>query len=216
MIKFVTPFLILVCIVIAVPAKSQENWKLRKDKNGIKVFSRESKKYKFDELKVECEIEGRISQLAALLFDVNTQYKWAYKTKKSELLKEVNASDVFFYTEIECPWPYQNRDMVVHQTMQQNPANKVLIVQAKNADNFLPPKKDIVRLTYSNAVWTVTPINNQRFKIVYQIQLDMGENVPAWLTNLFAVDGPYDSFSNMRKQIKLPKYAQAKYASIVD
>ena len=214
--KFISPFLILVCILFVVPAKSQENWKLRKDKNGIKVFSRPSKSYKFDELKVECEIEGRISQLAALLFDVNTQYEWAYKTKKSELLKEVSASDVIFYTEIECPWPYQNRDMVVQQTMQQNPANKVLTVQAKNVDNYLPPKKDIVRLTYSSAVWTVTPINNQRFKIVYQIQLDMGENVPAWLTNLFAVDGPYDSFSNMKKQIKLPKYAQAKYPSIVD
>ena len=216
MMKFISPFLILVCILFGVPAKSQENWKLRKDKNGIKVFSRPSKSYKFDELKVECEIEGRISQLAALLFDVNTQYEWAYKTKKSELLKEVSPADVFFYTEIECPWPYQNRDMVVQMTMQQNPTSKVLTVQAKNVDNYIPLKKDIVRLTYSSAVWTVTPINNQRFKIVYQIQLDMGDNVPAWLTNLFAVDGPYDSFSNMRKQIKLPKYAQAKYASIVD
>jgi hypothetical protein len=215
-VKFTTSILILVYIFFALPAKSQENWKLRKDKNGIKVYSRATTNYKFDELKVECEVDGTISQLAALLFDVNTQYEWAYKTKKSELLKKVNDADVFFYTEIECPWPYDNRDMVVHMTMQQNPANKVLSVQAKNVDNYLPLKKGIVRLKYSSAVWTVTPVSKQRIKIVYRIQLDLGENIPAWLTNMFAVDGPYDTFSNLKKKIKLPKYAQAKYAFIVD
>ena len=214
--KFTSFLLVLVCMLIHVSVKSQENWVLRKEKNGIKVFSRETKNFKFDELKVECEIDGRISQLAALLFDVNKQYEWVYKTSKSQLLKEVSAADVFFYTEIESPWPYDNRDMVVHMTMEQNPLNKVLTIFAKNVDNYLPVKKDIVRLKYSNATWTVTPISNKRFKIDYRIQLDLGDNIPAWVANLFSVNGPYESFSNLKEKIKLPKYAQAKYPFLVD
>jgi len=213
----ITSFLIvLVLVLLEIPAKSQENWTLRKDKNGIKVFSRETKNFKFDELRVECEIEGRVSQLAALLFDVNKQYEWVYKTSKSELLKEVNAADVFFYTEIECPWPYENRDLVVHMTMKQNPVNKILTIEAKNVNDYLPKKKDIVRLKYSNALWTVTPISNKRFKIDYRVQIDLGDGIPAWLINLFSVNGPYDSFSNLKEKIKLPKYAQAKYPFLVD
>ena len=199
-----------------VSVKGQENWVLRKEKNGIKVFSRETKNFKFDELKVECEIDGRISQLAALLFDVNKQYEWVYKTSKSQLLKEVSAADVFFYTEIESPWPYDNRDMVVHMTMEQNPLNKVLTIFAKNVDNYLPVKKDIVRLKYSNATWTVTPISNKRFKIDYRIQLDLGDKIPAWVANLFSVNGPYESFSNLKEKIKQPIYAQAKFPFLVD
>ena len=214
--KFATPIVTLVCILIAVSVKSQENWNLRKDKNGIKVYSRPTKNFKFDELKVECEIDGRISQLAALLFDVNKQYQWAYKTIKSQLLKQVTVADVFFYTEIEVPWPYQNRDMVVHMVMRQNPVTKVLTVEAKNTDNYLPEKKDIVRLKYSSAVWTVTPISDKKFKIDYRLQLDIGDNVPAWLANLFSVSGPYESFNNLKEKIKLPVYAQATFPFITD
>ena len=214
--KFAIPIVTLVCILVAVSAKGQDNWTLRKDKNGIKVFSRPTKNFKFDELKVECEIDGRISQIAALLMDVNMQYKWAYKTIKSQLLKQVSAADVFFYTEIEIPWPYQNRDMVVYQVTRQNPVTKVLTVEAKNTDNYLPAKEDIVRLKYSSAIWTITPISNKKLKIDYRLQLDVGENVPAWLANLFSVSGPYESFSNLKERIKLPVYAQATFPFITD
>ena len=214
--KFTTFILLFTCLLWENTAKSQESWTLRKDKNGIKVFSRPTKNFKFDELKVECEIDGRLSQLAALLFDVNKQYQWAYKTIKSQLLKQVTAEDVFFYTEIEVPWPYQNRDMVVHMVMRQNPITKVLTVEAKNTDNYLPVKEDIVRLKYSNAIWTVTPVGNKKLKIDYRLQLDIGENVPAWLANLFSVNGPYESFSNLKEKIKLSAYAHATFPFIAD
>ena len=214
--KFGPVILFFTCLLLANTAKSQENWTLRKDKNGIKVFSRPTKNFKFEELKVECEIDGRISQLAALLLDVSKQYQWAYKTIKSQLLKQVSIADVFFYTEIEVPWPYENRDMVVHMMMRQNPVSKVLTVEAKNTDNYLPVKKDIVRLKYSSAVWTVTPISNKKFKIDYRLQLDIGDNVPAWLANLFSVSGPYESFNNLKEKIKLPVYAQATFPFITD
>ena len=196
--------------------QSQPAWSLKKDKNGIKVFSRKSDTYKFDELKVECEFEGRLSQLAAVILDVNNQYKWVYKTNKSQLVKEMTASDVFYYTEIDCPWPFENRDMVIRMTVLQNTANKVMTILAKSVNDYLPEKNHVVRIKYSNAVWTVTPINNKQFKIEYKIQVDPGNGIPAWLLNLFAVNGPYESFLNLKEKLKLPQYAQAKYPFIAD
>jgi hypothetical protein len=214
--KSIRLLLVLTCVLFAVPAKSQENWKLRKESNGIKVFSRETKNFKFNELKVECEVDGTPSQLTALLLDINEQVDWVYKAKKSELLKTVSPGDVLFYTEVSSPWPYDNRDLIVHMTIKQQPANKVLTIEAKNVDNYLPLKKDIVRVKYSHAKWTVTPVNSNRVKIVYRIQLDLGDNIPAWVVNLFSVTGPYDTFTKLKKKIKLPKYAQAKYPFIVN
>lgn len=196
--------------------KSQPAWSLKKDKNGIKVFSRKSDTYKFDELKVECEFEGRLSQLAAVILDVNNQYKWVYKTNKSQLVKEMSAADVFYYTEIDCPWPFENRDMVVRMTVMQNTANKVMTIIAKSVNDYLPEKNRVVRIRYSNAIWTVTPINNKQFKIEYKIQVDPGDGIPAWLLNLFAINGPYESFLNLKEKLKLPQYLQAKYAFITD
>jgi START domain len=214
--KFTSLILISIGTLLQISVKCQEDWTLRKDKNGIKVFSRKTKNFKLDELKVECVFEGRISQLAAVLFDVNKQHQWVYKTTKSQLLKQISEADVFFYTEIECPWPFDNRDLVVHMNMIQNPGDKVMTIQAKNVNNYLPEKHDIVRVKYSNATWTVTPVSNRQFKIDYRIQIDLGEGVPAWLLNLFSTNGPYESFSNLKEKIKLPQYAQVKFPFLLD
>ncbi|MEP7142126.1 MAG: START domain-containing protein [Ferruginibacter sp.] len=214
--KFISFILVMVCMLLQISVKCQEDWTLRKDKNGIKVFSRKTKNFKINELKVECLFEGRLSQLAAVLFDVNKQYQWVYKTTKSQLLKQISEADVFFYTEIECPWPYDNRDLVVHMNMKQNPGNKVMTIEAKNVNEYLPEKKDIVRVKYSNATWTVTPINTRQFRIDYRIQIDLGDGVPAWLLNLFSTNGPYESFSNLKEKIKLPQYAHSKFPFLLD
>ncbi len=214
--KFQFFLLAFTCLLLQISAKSQQGWTLKKDKNGIKVFSRKTDNFKFDELKVECEFEGRISQLAAVLLDVNHQYQWVYKTTKSQLLKENTPVDVFYYTEIECPWPFENRDMVIRMTIIQNTANKVMTIAAKNVNEYLAEKNHLVRIKYSNAIWTVTPLNNKLFKIDYRIQVDPGNGVPAWLLNLFSINGPYESFLNLKEKIKLPQYAQTKFSFIVD
>jgi hypothetical protein len=120
--------LILLCLLFQTSVKSQNEWALKKDKNGIKVFSKKSDKFKFDQLKVECVLDGRISQLAAVLLDVNNHYQWVYKTSKSQLLKEESASQELYYSEIDCPWPFENRDLVIRMSIVQNTFTKVMTI----------------------------------------------------------------------------------------
>ena len=209
-------FLLLFCLLLQTTAQCQEDWKLKKDKNGIKVYSRKTPNFKFDELKVDCIFEGKISQLAAVILDVNNQYQWVYKTAKSELLKQVTNADLFYYSEIECPWPFHNRDLIARMTITQNTSTKILSIEAKSVDNYLPSKKNLVRVKYSNALWTITPLNNAQFKVEYKIQIDPGDGVPAWILNMFATNGPYESFKNLKDKIMLPAYAAAKFPFIKD
>lgn len=208
--------LILFCLLLQTTVKSQDGWTLKKDKNGIKVFSKKSDKFKFDQLKVECVLDGRISQLAAVLLDVNNQYQWVYKTRKSQLLKEESAGEILYYSEIDCPWPFENRDLVVRMNIVQNTINKVMTIEAKNVNDLVPDKHNLVRIKYSNAIWTVTPISSSQFKVEYRIEVDPGNGVPAWLMNLFASNAPYESFVNLREKMKLLPYAQAKFPFLID
>ena len=209
-------FLLLFCLLFQTTAQCQEDWKLKKDKNGIKVYSRKTPNFKFEEIKVDCIFEGKISQLAAVILDVKKQYQWVYKTAKSELLKQVTNADLFYYSEIECPWPFHNRDLIARMTITQNTSTKILSIVAKSVDNYLPSKKNLVRVKYSNALWTITPLNNAQFKVEYKIQIDPGDGVPAWILNMFATNGPYESFKNLKDKIMLPAYAAAKFPFIKD
>jgi hypothetical protein len=214
--KYILFLWIFIYLLICISVKSQENWALKKDKYGIKVFTRKTGGFRFDELKVECEFEGRISQLAAVLLDADNHYRWVYKTTKSQLLKATGTADIFFYNEIECPWPLENRDIVVHMNLIQNRENKVMTVEAQNADGYLPVNNKIVRVKYSRVTWTVTPLNDKQFKVDYRIQIDPGGSVPAWLVNLSISKGPFESFMKLKEEIKLPPYINAKFSFLLD
>jgi hypothetical protein len=132
------------------------------------------------------------------------------------LLKSSTDTDLFFYTEIECPWPFENRDVVVHMNLTQNTENKEMTVIAQSTDGYLPEKDNVVRMKYSRVTWVVTPMNNRHLKVNYKVQIDPGGSVPAWLLNAFASKGPYESFSKLKAEIKLPQYAHAKLAFLED
>ena len=214
--KSVAVILVLISLLFQTVAKSQDGWILKKEKKGIKIYSRKVNGFKVDEIKVETEYEGRLSQLAAIILDVSTQSEWVYKTVKSELVKRVSTTELFYYAEIACPWPFDNRDLVAHMTIGQNAGSRVMTIVAKSVDNYLPKKEDIVRLKYSNATWTVTPVNNGHIKVDYRIIIDPGDGVPAWLLNMFTTSGPYESFINLREKMKHPKYAQVRLPFIID
>ena len=213
--RYCSFILISVCLLFQFSGKAQDDWSLKKDKNNIKVFTRKTKNFKVDEIKVECEFEGRVSQLVAVLLDVKKHYEWVYKTTKSQFLKKNAETDLFFYTEIQVPWPFENRDLIVHMKMLQN-SSKTITIEANNVNDFMPDKKNIVRVKYSRANWIVTPLNNKKFKIEYRVQIDPGNGVPAWLLNLFISNGPYDTFLKLKEQIQRPQYLNARFPFIAD
>jgi hypothetical protein len=214
--KCIPFFFVIASLLLQISVKSQNTWTLKKDKNGVKVFSKKSPNFKADEVKAESEFDGRISQLAAVILDVNHQNKWVYKTVKSQLLKQISPTELFYYTEIGCPWPFDNRDVVVHLMVSQNAENKELTITADNVEGYLPEKKNLVRVKYSRATWKIKPINKSKFKVEYSLQVDPGIGVPSWLLNLFMTNGPYDTFMNLKEKITLPPYANMKFPFITD
>lgn len=211
--KIVSFFLFLGSL-FQLTAFAQESWSLKKDKNGIKVFTRKSTQYKFDEIKVESNMQGNASQLAAVLLDVNDHSEWVYKTVESKLIKTISPSELYYYTQIACPWPFENRDLVVDLNIAQNKTTKVTTIDIKNMTNYLPENKGIVRVKYSSVKWVITPINATACKVDYTITADPSGSLPAWLLNMFVSKGPYESFMKLKDQMLLPKYAQVKFPFI--
>lgn len=217
MLLFLTSCAISSCAqAVGGSVKDNGNWVLKKDESGIKVFTRSTAAMKFNELKVECTFEGRISQMAAVLLDVSNHPRWAYKTAKSQLLKSVSATELFTYSEIECPWPFQNRDVVAHVTLAQDSSNKIMTFVSENVNGYLPDNPDKVRMKYSKVTWMVIPVSKTQFKVEYVVQVDPGGSVPAWLLNLFATRGPFETFLKLKDEIRLPQYVGAKFPFVVD
>jgi hypothetical protein len=195
-------------------AQGKDGWELKKDKEGIQVYSRPDEHSAFNDLKVEMTLQARMSSLAALLLDVTNYPSWAFNTEKTSLLKTVGPSELYYYTLIRTPWPVANRDLPVHLVLRQDAASGDLFVRAECIPGLIPPKKDFVRVPFSLEQWRVTPQPGGKIRIVYQIRIDPGSSIPAWLVNIFAAKGPYDTFYHLREQIQKPQYANAHVSFI--
>src|ERR1700688_343566 len=83
---------------------AQKDWVLRKDKEGIKISTRQSNRSRFNDIKVEMDLPGTIFQLAAILMDVDKYTQWAYSTSKSMLIKRITPNKLVYYSEFNAPW----------------------------------------------------------------------------------------------------------------
>lgn len=195
-------------------AFGQSDWKLNTEKDGIKVYTSIMPDSKIKAVKVECNLNATSSQLIALLMDVNTSPDWEYHTKSCKLLKQVSATELYYYSEISLPWPVQNRDFVAHLIITQNPDTKVVTVDGPAVQGFVPVKKGIVRVYNSSGKWIITPAGVDQLKVEYTIHVDPGGSVPAWLVNMFAAEGPLKFFKSLKIQLQKPAYQNVAIASI--
>ena len=206
----------LLWLFTAFSGTSQNNWALKDEKEGIRIYSRNNQNSKFNELKVELLLKAKLTDLAAIILDIENHFKWSYNTKTSHVLKRISNSELIFYKIINAPWPASDRDLVVHLRIKQEPHTRVMTIREENVPDYLPPKKNIVRVPLSKEIWTVTPVDKKTLKIEYYLEVDPGENAPAWLINIFATKGPFETFKSLRLQIQQPQYQAATIPFILN
>jgi hypothetical protein len=205
--KLILPSLIL--FFAQAVAFGQNAWKLNSDKEGIRVYTSDFAGSKIKALKVECEMDASATQLVALLMDVNTSADWVYRTKSCKVIKQVSPSELYYYSEVNMPWPASNRDFVAHLTVSQNPATKVVQIDGPSVPGMVPEKKGIVRIDHAMGKWTITPIDANHIKVEYTLHTEPGGSLPSWMVNMFATEGPMEVFKEIKVQLQKPTYRDA-------
>ncbi len=181
---------------------SQINWELTKDKNGIKVYTATEGSSKYKSIKVEAVLTGTLQKLVKILRNVENNKAWVYSTKQAYTLKEINANELFYYSETALPWPVNNRDIPVRMRLNLNTADNTLKVTASGEPNAYPVQKGIVRVQYFKSSWDVKYDGKNKISILYFLKMDPSGNVPSQVTNMFITKGPYETFENLGRLLK--------------
>jgi hypothetical protein len=193
-------FLVSILVFAFVAVMAQGNWELKKNENGIAVYTRKAATGNLKELRVVCELNATKAQLISTLQDIGNYNDWVYSNKKSEILKSLNPYKIIYYTESRLPWPIKDRDLIVQLDIDSGP--EILEIQAKSLPEYLPQNKKFVRVPYSLAKWKVTQAAENKLKVDYTFSVDPGGSIPAWLVNATMAIGPYNSFAKLREVLK--------------
>lgn len=183
-------------------SSAQENCRLKKDKEGIKVYTCDEDESKFKSLRAEFLLPGvTIEQLKAFLLDGDHYQTWQYNMIESRVLEKINDHEAIVRSVIDAPWPVTNREMIVQVSITGDSEQNVLTVRTNAIQSDYPTKDELVRVPFSEARWEVITLNNNDLSIHYFLRIDPGGSVPTWLVNMAMAEGPYVSFKNLKEKL---------------
>lgn len=213
--KFLKTIFLFFSFLIPLSLFSQENgWELKKEKNNIKVYFRDSETSRVKEMRMKFDLDSNLSPIVAVLNDVDAFDQWVYRLSKTKLAKRVSPTDIYYYNEMNFPWPLDNRDLIVRSTITQDKATKKVISHGISDYDFWDEKEDIVRIKILEVKWIFTPKKGGGVSVDYFLKSDPAGNLPAWLINLALDQGTIESIIELRKMLKKDKYKNAKFSYI--
>jgi hypothetical protein len=210
--------LMLLCSALLIPslllAQNTDGWVFKNEKEGVKVYYRKTSDVY--ELKLITSLKASLSGLVTLLSEVENYPKWGYKVAEARPLKKVSEWESYYYSRLDFPWPLDDRDIVVHSKMVQDPVTQRITATSKADPGFLPEQKGLVRMRNTHTTWTLVPGQGGWTYVEYYIYSDPGGSLPDWLINMALEVGPRETIKNIRGFVQQEKYKQAKLAHLKD
>lgn len=212
--KLKYPILLALALLCCLPAIGQEDCDLKLERDSIKVYLCELPHSKYKSVKSSFRVNASLSQLAAMVLDIDHLAEWQYKTVSARVLKKVSEHELIYYTEAASPIGVNNRDFIIRLTIHHDPATRIMKIDAISLPDYMPARPKIVRVPFSKAQWIVKPLNHSTLEVDYEIEIDLGGAIPPWVVNLVAYQAPYETFRDMKKLIG--KYPKGKVGFIRD
>ena len=171
--------------------------------NGIRVFECDLEDSKLNAVKADFEIDATLCQYASMVLDIDNYPKWNFEARGVYLVKKISPTELIYYTEVDAPWPIQDRDIVLHLKVLQHPETQRLKVLLQALNGVLPEKDGLVRIKDYWSELHVIPIAEKKSKVEYYLELDPGGDIPAWVVNLICAKIPLNTFVNLIENVNI-------------
>jgi START domain len=196
-------WLAIILLLPTLSAAAQENWNLVKDEAGIKVYTKTESGSKYKAFKADMQVSCKIENIVEVLKNTDSINKWVVNCKGVKLLKTED-NDQYYYIETSLPLPFENRDMVYRfQYLEINSGQVRVIVTG--IPEYIQPEEGIVRMVKADGYWLLTSIDTNKTAITYQMHVEPGGLIPAWLANPFIKNVPFSTFKELRNIVQKSK-----------
>lgn len=193
---------IITVIVLFISATSSSTWELKKDKDGIKIYTRSIEGLSFKEYKGETTIPNvSVTDVLNVIFDVKNYDKLFPDISGQKKLKDLGKYHSIHYVIIHTPWPVSDRDNVAEMNATIAEDGKSAHVSIVSRPDYIPLKKGLVRAD-GKGFWELKETSGGNVNVTYQYRGNPGGSVPAWLANSFVVSQPFKTLLNLKKRLQ--------------
>lgn len=186
-----------------------DEWRLVSDRKGIKVYMRHSDESRLKTFRgvVRIPLEDEFA-MVALLNDYDTIPRWLHFVDGAEeITRDGPLNRVLRFT-THLPWPLSNREAVLEAFVVERMDEKEesVMVYMENRPDRIPANPDYIRFPEMDALFGAVRHGDGEVEVIYQVVLDPGGYIPAWLANVLMRDAPYYTLDRLRRIIRREEY----------
>lgn len=180
------------------PNADSVDWKLRKDRNGIRVWTRDHKEGAILEYLSKITIETNLEKLVDIIQDVDNYPVWTANCESASIYKVLSDSSRIEYLTTKVPWPLEDRDVAMEFVVYKH-TETYFQANLTSVPDAVPESDDYMRIEVSEGTWIFKQIDDSNVEVVHQFLSDPGGSIPKWIINMFIVSGPYKTLENLKK-----------------
>jgi len=194
--------LFIFCFILFSFSTSDFDWKLKKEKKGIKIFTKSVSDSDIKEFRAEMTVNTTLDEVSAIILDGNHLHTWIHKVTESKTVKSISNDKRIVWFAMDLPWPVKNRDQVSELTVIKL-SDKVMKIQIlPDTSNTHPEQKKYIRVHEFRGYWLLEQ-QNDAVKITQNMYVNPGVNLPSWFLNSIIDKAPYQSFLNLKNKLSL-------------
>lgn len=200
---------------------ASEGWALRRQdpELGVDVYDRETP-LGYREFRGVTHVRSTLGAFVALFRDTERMPEWLYRAEHVATLEEVSPTETYAYTRIRMPWPFRDRDSVVHVVLEQHPDTLALTLRASATPDYLPETRGYIRMPVIESLWRFTPLDDGRVRVEFSGYADPGGRLSSGLLATFQSklvwQSPYHSLRDLHRVIDDPRYQTAQYPYVLE
>jgi hypothetical protein len=177
-----------------------QSWKFAKEKDGIKIYTRDELNCSLKSYKGEVTFKASINKVNLLVGDAKNLDWWDKNISNIKVIDFKRNKFIRYYLVYHLPWPLSNRDLALESQITTDSVTGERTVISKPLFNVIPEKKDLVRIKKYWQKWTVQPMEKGYVHVILEGFVDPNGNIPSWLYNMVITETPYNVIYSLRER----------------
>lgn len=191
-------------------------WSLARDRDGIKVWTRDVPDFPAREFKAVTHVQSTLNGLVALVMDTENAKRWIYRTEEIDVIKRDDSRGYFLIRVVtDFPWPLTDRDAIIEGNILQDARTGIVTIHSKALPlEQYPERKGLVRMTEMWGTWIFKPLGKGLVEVTMLGRADPAGSIPYSAINLLIHETPYRTLQGMRKLVQEQGYQQVRAPQI--
>ncbi len=175
-------------------AKDDDGWRKISQKDGIKVYTKQTKDSPIQYLRAKGKIEASVENICAILRNVEHATKWTPNLLVRRYVENISDTEAILYDVSNMPWPVIDREMVLHHKLSTSADKEFLVLSFKSIEHpSMKKKTENIRAQVKLGEIKFKPVDGgEKTYIEMTVLVDPAGSIPVWVVNLLQVSIPYD------------------------